>query len=206
VKIFATKFEVKIENDNNIRLLMQAKPNLEHFIFSAVYKGNEEDLVRLQKHVEVDKEVELFQFSQVMLIYNIDQDLGLVNGSVGTIERFQKLDNVLYPVVKFTNGVTEMIQPITWNHETDKKEIIASITQIPLITAYAITVHKSQGATLDYIEVDLNKAFADGQIYVALSRVKTLDGLFIKSIDYTKIKADKVALDFYESIQKIKQE
>jgi len=79
-------------------------------------------------------------------------------------------------------------------------EIIAQIRQIPLNLAWAITAHKSQGMTLDEAICDLDGAFVEGQIYVALSRVKSLDGLFIETINYNLIRAKKEALEFYENL------
>lgn len=70
--------------------------------------------------------------------------------------------------------------------------------QIPLNLAWAVTIHKSQGMTLDKAECDLKDAFAEGQIYVALSRVRDINGLFIKSFNVNKVKVNKKILKFYE--------
>ncbi len=75
------------------------------------------------------------------------------------------------------------------------------MVQIPLIPSWAITVHKSQGMTLDKIKCDLSNSFSEGQIYVALSRVKTLEGLFIDGLDIDKIKANDEVVRFYEEIK-----
>ena len=75
---------------------------------------------------------------------------------------------------------------------------ILTATHLPLIIAYALTIHKSQGATLDCVEIDLSKSFEYGQSYVALSRVKTIEGLYIKDIDYSKIIAHPKAIQFYK--------
>jgi len=70
---------------------------------------------------------------------------------------------------------------------------------LPLKIAYAISIHKSQGESLDYAEMDLSHVFEYGQAYVALSRIKSLEGLSIIDIDYDKIKSHPKALEFYES-------
>ena len=70
--------------------------------------------------------------------------------------------------------------------------------QIPLILAWAITVHKSQGMTIEKVRCSLGNAFAEGQVYVAISRVKSLDGLFIESFNINNVKANKKVIEFYE--------
>ena len=77
------------------------------------------------------------------------------------------------------------------------------ISQVPLILAWALTIHKSQGASLDAEEIDVGSGiFECGQTYVALSRVKSLDGLYLTSFDATKIRINKKVKDFYEYLNK----
>ena len=84
----------------------------------------------------------------------------------------------------------------TWSLDENDNSIIK--TQIPLIHAWAITIHKSQGMTLDYVVTDIgDNIFEYGQIYVVLSRVKSLDGLFLKNINFDKIKTHPKILKFY---------
>jgi ATP-dependent DNA helicase PIF1 len=99
------------------------------------------------------------------------------------------------PVVKF--GSIEMtIQPHTWTNDLD------SIVQIPLIYAWAITIHKAQGATLQKAEIDLGSSvFEYGQIYVALSRITTLEGLFLTKFNAQKIKSHPKVIAFYDELQ-----
>jgi ATP-dependent DNA helicase PIF1 len=81
-------------------------------------------------------------------------------------------------------------------------EIIPGIgvLQIPLILAWAITIHKSQGSTMDIVELDIGSTiFECGQTYVALSRVKTLEGLYLTSFDYKQIRVNQKVCDFYNS-------
>jgi len=78
------------------------------------------------------------------------------------------------------------------------------VSQIPLILAWAITIHKSQGATLDFVELDIgSNIFECGQSYVALSRVKSLDGLYISLFDPKKIKVNRKVRDFYSKIDNL---
>ena len=74
--------------------------------------------------------------------------------------------------------------------------------QVPLILAWAVTIHKSQGATLDIAEIDVgNSVFTTGQTYVALSRVKNLEGLYLKSFNENKIKVDSKVTKFYNNVE-----
>jgi ATP-dependent DNA helicase PIF1 len=135
--------------------------------------------------------------AQVMLCVNYDQEVGLVNGSIGEVIALTPWMRGSIPTVKFQNGVTHEIEPWTWDIRENEQKI-GSRTQIPLRLAWAITVHKSQGMTLEKVEVHLGKAFEYGQAYVALSRAKTKEGLFIASGSKASIKAHPDAVRFYE--------
>ena len=143
-----------------------------------------------------EKELILKKGAQVMCICNLDMDLGICNGSTGIIIDF-KIDGPFHsPIVKFNNGV---IKPIAYHSWLSDNIDVFAIKQIPLILAWAVTIHKSQGATLDCAEVDIGSSvFAPGQTYVALSRVKSLDGLYLKSFNPNKIRTDKKVIEFYE--------
>ena len=133
--------------------------------------------------------------AQVMLITNLDVEAGLVNGSRGVIKRFTETE---LPVVEFRNGVVMTIDLATWMTEEFP---FVGMAQIPLRIAYAITIHKSQGATLDCALVDIGKdTFEYGQAYVALSRVRSLEGLFIWGLDIDKVRAHPRVIEFYRSL------
>lgn len=113
-----------------------------------------------------------------------------VNGSVGTVVDFETDTN--YPVVEFKNGRVMTILPDTWElRDGDRRR--ASITQVPLRLAWAITVHKSQGMTLDSAKIDLRKAFVEGMGYVALSRVKNLSNLYLLGINKMALQVSREA-------------
>jgi ATP-dependent exoDNAse (exonuclease V) alpha subunit len=99
---------------------------------------------------------------------------GYVNGSLGEVIGFE--EKYGYPIVALNNGREIVVEPATWAIQ-DGEKTLAEVTQVPLRLAWAITVHKSQGMSLDAAEIDLGKAFEFGQGYVALSRVRTLQGV-----------------------------
>jgi hypothetical protein len=102
------------------------------------------------------------------------------NGSIGVVEEFDKLLGL--PIVKFNNGHTVTMSADSWELRDGEKKR-ASLTQIPLRLAWALTVHKAQGMTLDAARVDLSRAFVPGMGYVALSRVKSLDSLSLAGLN-----------------------
>jgi ATP-dependent DNA helicase PIF1 len=146
-------------------------------------------------HMNIVDNLELCVGAQVILLANIDIDNGLVNGSIGIIKTFESN----YPVVKFFNGKIYPVIPFKHSCRKMGKEI-GYINQIPLKLGYATTIHYSQGSTLDCIELDFNGIFEYGQAYVGLSRVKTLEGLFIRNFSEKNIKADPKALKFYDDL------
>jgi ATP-dependent DNA helicase PIF1 len=114
------------------------------------------------------------------------------NGSLGTVIDFEK--DTHYPLVALHSGRTITMTPETWElRDGDKKR--ASITQIPLRLAWAITVHKSQGMTLDAARVDLRRAFVEGMGYVALSRVRNLQNLSLVGINRMALQISPEALE-----------
>lgn len=102
--------------------------------------------------------------------------LGLANGTLGTVISFERGSN--YPVIETHDGRSITVAPVEWAVEEGGKAR-ATITQVPLRLAWAITIHKSQGMSMDAAAIDLSRAFEYGQGYVALSRVRTLDGLHL---------------------------
>jgi ATP-dependent DNA helicase PIF1 len=136
--------------------------------------------------------------ANVMCLINIpgtDDAPTLCNGSQGVVVRISALG---YPVVKFGNGYEREMVAHTWVSERIPG---IGLSQIPLILAWAITIHKSQGATLDAAEIDAGKGiFECGQTYVALSRVKSLEGLYLTSFDPAKILVNKKVKEFYKKL------
>lgn len=138
--------------------------------------------------------------AQVMLITNLKPEEGLVNGSRGVIVGFQNPEgstdpSLVLPVVQFINGVRHTIGHNTWD-SSDMPGV--KRRQICLKLAYAITIHKAQGATLDCVLIDVgSRTFECGQAYVALSRVKDLESLYIHALDPEAFRAHPKVTAFY---------
>ncbi len=118
-------------------------------------------------------------------------EAGYINGSLGEVVDFS---DVGFPIVKLVNGKTITANQDTWSVEDDGGKSLATYNQVPLRLAWAITVHKSQGMTLDAAEIDLSKTFEKGQGYVALSRLKNLENLQLFGFNDVAIQVDALAL------------
>jgi len=152
---------------------------------------------QLKKGLLCENTLVLKEGAQVMCIINVMNDnkvLELFNGSQGIVTGFASG----FPLVKFRNGVHKVITPYNW--ESEKMPGVC-VTQLPLILAWAISIHKSQGSTLEMAEIDIGSGiFECGQTYVALSRVKSLEGLYLSSYDPTKIKINMKVQNFYKRL------
>jgi ATP-dependent DNA helicase PIF1 len=163
-------------------------------------KEIEYELDYLSNNLICEKLLRLKIGAQVMCIMNIKSlegdDVLICNGSQGVIISYCKLTG--FPRVKFNNGIERVMQPNIWLSE---KIPGVGISQIPLILAWALTIHKSQGVSLDVAEIDIGSGiFEFGQTYVALSRVKSMNGLYLTSFDVSKIRINKKVKEFYENL------
>lgn len=144
-------------------------------------KGNANMIETLKKNCLVGEVVSLKQGTQVMCVKN-NFEAGYVNGTRGVVTGFD--ENNGYPIITTTDNRGLTIEPVSWEIINDAgTKVLASITQIPLRHAWAITVHKSQGMSLDGAYIDLSSVFTYGMGYVALSRVRTLSGLKLAPIE-----------------------
>ncbi len=149
-------------------------------------RGNKQLQQGLVKSCLSPELLELKEQALVMCTKN-NFEAGYVNGTLGKVVGFDVEDG--YPKIETADGRTIVIQPTTWSISEDGK-VKAEIEQVPLRLAWAITVHKSQGMSLDAAEVDLSKAFVFGQGYVALSRVRSLAGLKMLGMSTTALTVD----------------
>ena len=150
----------------------------------------------LMNNIMADKEIILKKGAQVMCIANIDMESAepIVNGSQGIVVDF--VNNL--PLVQFNSGARRTVGYHTWNSETFPS---IGVKQIPLIYAWAITIHKAQGVSLDMAQIDAgSNIFECGQTYVALSRIKSLQGLYLTAFNPQKIKVNKKVQEYYKTL------
>jgi ATP-dependent DNA helicase PIF1 len=154
---------------------------------------------RLEKNASYKNVLVLAVGAQVMLLKNKNDFSGLMNGSRGVVVGFELHGTEYEPRVQFHSGITISIGRETWESPEDEFKGLR-IKQIPLDLAYAVTIHKSQGATLDLALIDIGRStFEYGQAYVALSRVKSLESLYIWNFEPSVIRANKKVKEFYSA-------
>lgn len=141
--------------------------------FSMTAVGNKQLQESLVRNCLSPQVLELKEGAMVMCTKN-NFEAGYVNGTLGRVISFDREDG--FPIIETAGGKEIKMHPASWSIAEDRK-VLAQIEQVPLRLAWAITVHKSQGMSLDAAEVDLTRAFVYGQGYVALSRVRSLEGL-----------------------------
>lgn len=181
------------ENDNPLR------------IYNAETKGKSKILEGLKQSVLAIPTLELKLDARVMFVRN-NHEKGYYNGMLGTIVGFEGEEN--YPKVKLDSDFGRVVtaKPEEWTVTDEKEVILASYSQIPLRLAWAITVHKSQGMTLDTAEIDLSKTFEAGQGYVALSRLKSWEGLYLTGINRVSLELDSLAVKADKRFQELSEE
>lgn len=152
----------------------------------------------IRKNAPVEITLELKPNAQVLLCANICTEAGLVNGSRGIVK---KITPEGLPVVLFANGVKGVIGPYSWPTRVGKDGYVV-YKQIPLRLGWAVTIHKSQGMTLDYIQIDLGSTiFTDGQAYVALSRAKSLEGVTITEFSPDSFRVNPTVKQYYSILE-----
>lgn len=156
----------------------------------------------LQRSVLAPENLVIKLGALVMAVKNSPQKL-YANGSIGAVVDFEPLTE--YPVVEFRDGRRVTMVPDVWELRDGERKR-ASISQVPLRLAWAITVHKSQGMTLDAAKIDLRKAFVEGMGYVALSRVRDLDNLYLYGINRRALEVSPDALAIDEVLRQASRE
>jgi ATP-dependent exoDNAse (exonuclease V) alpha subunit len=180
---------VDVDRENSVQLaLIKARP----FSYTMQTQGNKKLVEALMAGCLAPENLILKIGSQVMFVKN-NFEAGYVNGTIGIVIEFDKESRM--PVVKTSGGKRIVARPETWEVE-EGDEVLAAIRQLPLRLAWAITVHKSQGMSLDAAEMDLAKSFEFGMGYVALSRVRSLAGLRLMGFNDMALQINPKILEF----------
>ncbi|MDR3519389.1 MAG: PIF1 family DEAD/DEAH box helicase [Candidatus Pacebacteria bacterium] len=185
-KLFSHNFNVDKVNDAELSKIEDVSKN-----FEMISTGNDKLVEILKKGCLSPENLELKVGAVVMCTKN-NQKEHFVNGTLGIVIEFDEFSG--YPIIKTRSGYKVTISPMDWAVEENGK-IRAQITQVPLRLAWAITVHKSQGMSLDAAVMDLSQVFEYGQGYVALSRVRRLSGLYILGINEQALKVSPKILE-----------
>jgi ATP-dependent DNA helicase PIF1 len=224
-KLFPTRAKAEFVN-----AAMFAKLESKEFVFDFAKKTNcktylenskaiPQDILTMAQRLtkaEIDYEIEqlaanipgsrtlsLKKGAVVMCTVNVDLENGICNGSQGiVIDMLERgPTSAPIPIVKFSNGLTRPMEVHYWQSE---EHPTIAIGQYPLCLAWAMTIHKIQGATMTLAEIDIGAAvFEYGQTYVALSRIQSLDGLYLSGFHAQKIKANPKVSEFYKQIPQI---
>ncbi|MCD5382258.1 MAG: AAA family ATPase [Candidatus Pacebacteria bacterium] len=173
-KLFTHNKDVDTVNDAKLKEL-----KTEAATYRMEGKGNKQVLEVLKRNCLSPEVLELRREAMVMCTKN-NFEAGYVNGTLGRVVDFDYEDG--FPIIETSDERRIKMMPMPWSVEEDGK-VLAEVMQVPLRLAWAITVHKSQGMSLDAAEIDLRNAFTYGQGYVALSRVRTLEGMRVLGLN-----------------------
>lgn len=169
------------------------------FEYDMFERGRRSTVESLKKSCLAPEILKLKEGAKVMFVKNNFDD-GYVNGTLGIVVKCGP-ENIK---VRTLNGETIDVERENWRVEEDGR-VRAEISQYPLRLAWAITVHKSQGMSLDAAEIDLSKSFEKGMGYVALSRVRSLEGLFLKGLNHMALKVNEEVLEFDKKFKKLSE-
>lgn len=204
IRLYSTNNEV--DNYNDLMFEKLDKKTTHRYYMNI--DGEPSVVNNFLKNSLFEEVLELRQNARVMLLVNKDIDgTYLCNGSLGTVVGF----NGDLPIIEFDCGLTMTIETYvmqqfekTFNEkgEPEKGKELLYMEQMPLKLAYAISIHKSQGQTFDNIYVDCSRIFTFGQVYVALSRAKSLNGLYIKNFNANKSRCEPKMVQWYIQIEK----
>lgn len=189
-KLYAHNADVDTINDRHLKALSSDTVTI-----GMTAHGTAAKREQLMKSVLAPERLELKRGAEVMFVAN-NFGLGYVNGTRGTVIDF--IGDT--PVVVTTQGREVKVEPHSWKMEEDGR-VTAEVVQLPLRLAWAITIHKSQGMSLDAAEIDLSRSFTPGMGYVALSRVRSMDGLYLKGVNQMALMMHPAIFIFDEQVR-----
>lgn len=192
-KLYSTNVNVNEENKKELRKLKGEEFEFDSEDHFDTQSEKQDEIFRKQLDQIIPQKIILKKGAQVMLKFNFNVSGGLVNGSRGVIINIEEYGQIK---VLFKNKIICDFDYHKWEIREKGTRNSAIREQIPFVLAYAVTIHKSQSLTLDYAICDLGNIFEYGQAYVALSRIKNLEGLFLTDFDEVGIKADQKVLKY----------
>jgi hypothetical protein len=195
-KLFTHNIDVDIINNKYLALISGVEKQ-----YPMQSRGARNLIENLKKSCLSPETLKLKVGAKVMFTKN-DPAGNFVNGTLGVVENFGQFGE---PLIRTLSGKLITAIPASWQIEEDGK-IKAEVTQLPLRLAWAITVHKSQGMSLDAMEVDLSKSFTHGMGYVALSRVRSLSGMKLLGFNEMSLSVDPEVLEMDKKFQEMSED
>lgn len=193
-KLYSHNVNVDLENEREL-----AKIPGQMFEYDMIGRGRAALVETIKKSCLSPEVLRLKKGARVMFVKN-NFELGFVNGTLGVVTHCDA-NSV---AVRTASGKTIDVPLASWVVEEEGK-IKAEITQYPLRLAWAITVHKSQGMSLDAAEVDLSRSFEPGMGYVALSRIRSLSGLSLLGLNETALKVNEEVLEYDQHFAEVSE-
>ncbi len=169
-------------------------------VYAMTSYGQEDLIAKLKESCLAPEKLSLKKGAAVMFVKN-NFETGFVNGTLGVVEGFSGNG---YPIVGIKGKKSIIANPESWELEDENGDkVLAGVKQVPLQLAWAITIHKSQGMSLDAAEIDLSRAFAPGMGYVALSRVRSLNGLRLLGLNSMALQVHERVISFDKELQEL---
>lgn len=204
--MYPTRREVENANTYKLRSLNEETHN---YKTKDWFKSSAPETVkRLKKALDGQCQapslLELKKGAQVMLLKNLDQSIGLINGTLGIVAGFDSLN---YPIVAFKvagspHPLQISVKAAEWDIQENGKKV-ALRCQVPLILAWAMSIHKAQGQTIPFLKLDLSRSFEDGQVYVALSRAVSLETVEMRGFHPAKVQVNAKVATFCATLKTI---
>lgn len=197
IRLFTHNADVENENQEHLEKL----DGFSYDYYSSS-RGSTTVIDSLRKSVLAPDTLSLKKGAQVMFVKN-NPDLGYMNGTLGTVVDISSDE---WPIVTTLDSTTYTVKPETWQVLDEMGELRGSYSQLPLRLAWAITIHKSQGMSLDAAVIDLSKTFETGQGYVALSRVRSWEGLILKGANQKALSMDELVMRADQRFQELSEQ